>query len=37
MIKIVILDQSKPILLDLKIEQFKIQKFEIQKLYVYYP
>ena len=36
MIKIVILDQSKPILLILKIEKSKIQKSEICKLYGYY-
>ena len=36
MIKIVILDQSKPISLILKIEKSKIQKFEICKLHVYY-
>ena len=36
MIKIVILDQSKPISLILKIEKSKIQKFKICKLHVYY-
>ena len=35
-IKMVILDQSKPILLILKIEKSKIQKSEICKLHVYY-
>ena len=36
MIKMVILDQSKPISLILKIKKSKIQKSEIRKLYVYY-
>ena len=36
MIKMVILDQSKPILLILKIENAKIQKSEICKFHVYY-
>ena len=36
MIKIVILDQSKPILLILKVEESKIQKYESRKLHVYY-
>ena len=36
MLKIVILNQSKPILLILKIEKSKIQKSEICKLHVYY-
>ena len=35
-IKIVILDQNKPILLILKIEKSKIFKSEICKLHVYY-
>ena len=35
-IKIVILDQSKPISLYLKLKKFKIQKYKIRKLYVYY-
>ena len=34
MIKIVILDQSKPISLYFKIKKLKIQKYEIRKLYV---
>ena len=37
MLKMVILDQSKPISLYLKINKSKIQKSEIRKLYVYYP
>ena len=37
MTKMVILDQSKPISLYLKIKKSKIQKSEIRKLYVYYP
>ena len=37
MIKMVTLDQSKPISLYLKIKKSKIQKCEIRKLYVYYP
>ena len=36
MIKIAILDQSKPILLYLKIKKFKIQKSQIHKFHVYY-
>ena len=36
MIKMVILDQSKPISLISKIEKSKIQKSEICKLHVYY-
>ena len=36
MIKIVILDQSKPILLYLKIKKSKIQKSKIHKLHIYY-
>ena len=36
MIKMVILDQSKPISLILKIKKLKIQKSEICKLHVYY-
>ena len=36
MIKMVIGDQSKPILLYLKIKNLKIQKSKIHKLYVYY-
>ena len=36
MIKMVILDQIKPISLYLKIKKLEIQKSEICKLYVYY-
>ena len=36
MIKMVILDQSKPISLYLKIKKLKIQKSRIRKLQVYY-
>ena len=36
MIKMIILDQSKPISLYLKIKKLKIQKSEICKLHVYY-
>ena len=36
MIKMEFWDQSKPILLYLKIKKFKIQKSEFRKLHVYY-
>ena len=36
MIKIVILDQRKPISLYLKIKKLKIEKYKIRKLHVYY-
>ena len=36
MIKMVILDQSKPISLHLKIKKLEFQKSKIHKLYVYY-
>ena len=37
MINIVILDQSKPTMLILKIEKLKIQKSQICKLHIDYP
>ena len=36
MIKMVILEQSKPLLLYLKIKKLKIEKSKIRKLHVYY-